>query len=289
MLTHISIENFKGIRDRVEIELKPITLLFGPNSAGKSTILHALLYAQEVFERHNLDADRTAAGGPFIDLGGFKSMVHGRDPNRSIGLGLRFSLDEGEWQDFELDKEGQKAFEYLLECQTDRLLHTPTSAGVFLRICRSAETRSPYVQSCQFELDSLNFAEVEFDQTARSTRLHLPKPDHPLLVRLAPESEAVQGMAGEDPSGYSTGSPAVGDRTVFHSALEELALDRQRLRLVPQEDALLRVESALQFLERAPLRTPGQGTARFSRRLIRRAGGSQGILWRWRWSGRPPR
>jgi len=59
MITNISIENFKGIRDRVSLELKPITLLFGPNSAGKSTIFQALQYAREVLERHNLDPDQT--------------------------------------------------------------------------------------------------------------------------------------------------------------------------------------------------------------------------------------
>jgi len=76
MITKIAIENFKGIRDRVEVELRPITLLFGPNSAGKSTILHALHYAREIFERHNLDADQTIAGGRYVDLGGFHSFLH---------------------------------------------------------------------------------------------------------------------------------------------------------------------------------------------------------------------
>ena len=38
-LVRIEIENFKGIGTRQQIDLKPITLLFGPNSAGKSTIL----------------------------------------------------------------------------------------------------------------------------------------------------------------------------------------------------------------------------------------------------------
>ncbi|MGV2336848.1 MAG UNVERIFIED_CONTAM: AAA family ATPase [Planctomycetaceae bacterium] len=61
MITSITIENFKGIRDRVKLEFPPITLLFGANSAGKSTILHALHYAREVFERHNLDVDQTIA------------------------------------------------------------------------------------------------------------------------------------------------------------------------------------------------------------------------------------
>lgn len=85
MITGISVENFKGIRERVEIELRPITLLFGPNSAGKSTILHALHYAREIFERHNLDADLTLAGGRYVDLGGFRNFLHkGENSGRSV-------------------------------------------------------------------------------------------------------------------------------------------------------------------------------------------------------------
>ena len=48
-ISAITIENFKGIREPVRIELKPITLLFGPNSSGKSTIVQALHYAREIF------------------------------------------------------------------------------------------------------------------------------------------------------------------------------------------------------------------------------------------------
>ena len=36
MINKITLENFKSIKDRVEIDIKPITLLFGPNSAGKA-------------------------------------------------------------------------------------------------------------------------------------------------------------------------------------------------------------------------------------------------------------
>ncbi len=41
-ITAIEIENFQSIEQRTRIELKPITLLFGPNSAGKSSIFDAL-------------------------------------------------------------------------------------------------------------------------------------------------------------------------------------------------------------------------------------------------------
>ena len=63
LISSITIENFKGINEPVRIDFKPITLLFGPNSAGKSTIVQALHYALEIFGRNNLDPDRTSIVG----------------------------------------------------------------------------------------------------------------------------------------------------------------------------------------------------------------------------------
>lgn len=72
-LRRIEIENFKGIGGRQTIDLKPITLLFGPNSVGKSTILQALHYLREILERGNVDPDVTIAGG-LIDLGALRHL-----------------------------------------------------------------------------------------------------------------------------------------------------------------------------------------------------------------------
>jgi len=94
MITAIAIENFKGVRERVEFQLKPLTLLFGANSAGKSTVLHALQYAREVFLHHNLDADRTGVGGDFVELGGFGSFVYDHDLQRTVWLRLELTGDE---------------------------------------------------------------------------------------------------------------------------------------------------------------------------------------------------
>ena len=49
-ITSITIENFKGIGDAVTIPIRPITLLFGKNSSGKSTVLQALRYLREIYE-----------------------------------------------------------------------------------------------------------------------------------------------------------------------------------------------------------------------------------------------
>lgn len=112
MITGITIENFKGIRDRVKLDFRPITLLFGANSAGKSTILHALHYAREVFERHNLDADETIAGGKYIDLGGYKRLVHrdddetGFNPDALMNLRIDAQITEYDLKSFYPDIDG---------------------------------------------------------------------------------------------------------------------------------------------------------------------------------------
>jgi len=92
MIKAIEIENFKGIGDPVKIEIKPITLLFGPNSAGKSTILHAFAYALELLKNNNVDARETLLTGKCVDLGGFYEMVH-RHEEEERDIRLRFELD----------------------------------------------------------------------------------------------------------------------------------------------------------------------------------------------------
>src|ERR1700730_16718743 len=92
-LSRIEIENFKGIGERQSIDLKPITLPFGPNSVGKSTILQALHYLREILERGNIHPDVTIAGG-LIDLGGFATLVHNHELDRAVRLKLSLDLSE---------------------------------------------------------------------------------------------------------------------------------------------------------------------------------------------------
>jgi predicted ATPase len=87
-LSRIEIENFKGTGSKQVIEFRPITLLFGPNSAGKSTILQSLHYLREILERKNGDPDQTIAGG-LIELGGFATLVHSHDLMRRLPRDLR--------------------------------------------------------------------------------------------------------------------------------------------------------------------------------------------------------
>ena len=94
MIRRLTIENFKGIRDAVTIPIRPITLLFGKNSAGKSTVIQALHYLREVCESRRPDPDRTQIGGDVIDLGGFQSLVHCNELDRMIRIRAEFGVDD---------------------------------------------------------------------------------------------------------------------------------------------------------------------------------------------------
>lgn len=167
MITGISIENFKGIGDRVEIELHPITLLFGANSAGKSTILHALHYAREVFERRNYDADRTIGGGEYIDLGGFRNFVHNRELDRQVKLGFRIDFSEHGSSFFD-HRDLETVGEYLQLDDPNALdrLGAFTDAFVSVSIAWSEKNQRPYAAEFSIEAEGETFAVIRSDPDA---------------------------------------------------------------------------------------------------------------------------
>ena len=91
ILKALHISNFKAFAIAQRVPLRPITLIYGANSAGKSSILHALALTHHAIETGDLDTQRTRIGGEIIDLGGFRQYVHRRDREKQVEL--RFELD----------------------------------------------------------------------------------------------------------------------------------------------------------------------------------------------------
>lgn len=92
-LNALHLANFKAFASSQRVPLRPITLIYGANSAGKSSVLHALALAHHAIHTGDADVERTRLGGDAIDLGGFRQYVHLRDPQRIVQLG--FELDLG--------------------------------------------------------------------------------------------------------------------------------------------------------------------------------------------------
>lgn len=76
MITGLHIGNFKAFKETQRIPVRPLTLLFGANSAGKSSALHGLLAGAHALKTGDLDVRNTAMGGDVLDLGGFDQFAH---------------------------------------------------------------------------------------------------------------------------------------------------------------------------------------------------------------------
>ena len=84
MIIALRLGNFRAFGPTQRVPLKPLTFVFGPNSAGKSSLIHSLALAHEARRSGNLDAFRTYVGGTSIDLGGFRQYVFRRDPSHRV-------------------------------------------------------------------------------------------------------------------------------------------------------------------------------------------------------------
>lgn len=93
MLTKLRLKNFKAWRDSGDIRLAPLTVLFGTNSAGKSSLGHLLLaLKQTAASTDRRRALHTGDETSLIDLGTFVDSLHGRDRKAQLDFTLEWSL-----------------------------------------------------------------------------------------------------------------------------------------------------------------------------------------------------
>lgn len=91
MLTHLEIKNFKAWKDTGPIRLAPLTVIFGANSAGKSSLGHLLLALKQTI----LSADRKRPlhlgdENSLVDLGTFEECLHNHDLKNSLEFSMRW-------------------------------------------------------------------------------------------------------------------------------------------------------------------------------------------------------
>jgi predicted ATPase len=95
MLTKLSVTNFKGWRRSGEIRLAPLTVLFGTNSAGKTSIPQLLLLLKQTAESPDrLRAMQLGDSRTLVDLGTYEEAVYGHDVDQPVDIGLSWTLDE---------------------------------------------------------------------------------------------------------------------------------------------------------------------------------------------------
>lgn len=85
MLLALRLQNFKAWRDTGRLELAPLTLLFGPNSSGKSSLNHLLMMLKQTVRSPDRNSvfDLGDENSP-VDLGSFRDLIFHHDLKRRL-------------------------------------------------------------------------------------------------------------------------------------------------------------------------------------------------------------
>ena len=193
-LTALRIGNFKAFADTQRIPLKPITLIFGPNSAGKSSIIQSLAFAHEAqFGRPRrgqppLDVHQTELGGASIDLGGFVQFVYRHDIGTEMEWGAELRV-------FDVcESKPTEARNVLLTVRIG------TSSS---KVRARSRNITPHVQSVEFVVDGEPFMKASYreSESAAIARLRVDTLNmrHPRIQKTL--VEAVRGS--NEPNEFS--------------------------------------------------------------------------------------
>ena len=194
LIKSIALKNFKGFSDEVRIDLRPITLLFGANSAGKSSVLHALQYVCEILDRSNANADRTAQGGEAIDLGGFMNLVHGRSAERQIEIEVEMALGDSSipelvpdaFEDWQTQEDEVWSFYNALH----EIRNKVERVSVRLTIGWNSLREQPVVMGYDLGTNGDWCVRLEASGDGRDTRMRLNR-DNPIFMVEAPDANAL--------------------------------------------------------------------------------------------------
>lgn len=93
MLTNLRIRNFKSWKDTGLIRLAPLTVFFGANSAGKTSLLQFLLMLKQTSE--SSDRNRVLHFGDdysLVELGTFQDLIFEHDVHNRLEFELSWTL-----------------------------------------------------------------------------------------------------------------------------------------------------------------------------------------------------
>lgn len=115
VITELTLRNFKAFGDTPQrLPIKPLTLIFGANSSGKSSIIQSLLLAHHGMETGDYDVHHPKLAGEVVDLGGIRSYLRKHDVTGAVKLCLEVDVNRAELAG-QLERTSQEMHPFL-EC-----------------------------------------------------------------------------------------------------------------------------------------------------------------------------
>lgn len=187
-ITEIALTNFRSFQATQVIPLAPVTLMFGPNSVGKSSVLQALFYLQQILAKGHCDPQRIDVLGE-KHIGGFASLVNGGDLGKRIVIKIK------------VDKSGSIGASYnqlydLINEDFGLTVDSPTvdaeCFAVELHIAWSMSAGTAYVACYKLWLDDTLIAELTSDAGMKQPVLAWLNYQHPALRTMGDAVEAIE-------------------------------------------------------------------------------------------------
>lgn len=143
MLTRLRVKNFKPWKDSGEIRLAPLTVLFGANSAGKTSIPQLLLLLKQTAESPDrqralqLGDDRT-----LVDLGTYDDVIHNHDVTQPLEIEFDWTLGKSLKMTDPLSNAAYEGDEigFEVSIQTDKKRHQPIVHSLEYKLNHSGST-----------------------------------------------------------------------------------------------------------------------------------------------------
>ncbi len=156
------LRNFRAFENTGQIDLAPVTLVFGKNSSGKTSLLRAPLLLRQLVSSQTPESD-IPLSGPFVDFGQYRDLVYRNEVRRDVEMSFRF--------DFGPRGRRLRALDHLPE-----LAPLASAAWVHITIHWNSRSAKPQIDRIAWGFQCDPEASVVFmeRQGPRSIRLRIP-------------------------------------------------------------------------------------------------------------------
>lgn len=100
----ISVQGFKSIFERCAISIRPLTILAGANSSGKSSLMQALLLLKQTMESP-YDVGPLLLNGPNVKFTSANQLVSSFSPDTHRSFNVAFAIESGDSVEIEFEQQ----------------------------------------------------------------------------------------------------------------------------------------------------------------------------------------
>ncbi len=170
-ITSLSVRGFKSIADESRIELRPLTILAGANSSGKSSIIQPLLLMKQTLEA-TYDPGALYSDGPLLQFTSSDQLLSSK-PVKSKSFSLSLELSNSDRLEIEFGQDKKVAF------VVNKMKFTRNNNTLDLKVNMTSEEikniTAPYLEKGIFSLLSGNYNVIEEMEKDKTTNCKIKR------------------------------------------------------------------------------------------------------------------